>query len=89
MWAQEHSAGFIGVKGKGSRPRGCRMGAAGTADPASLARWTTAQDRDAGGDECYALSAAHRLSVALPAKRGFSARSTVYNIFRKFQCEGT
>ena len=33
------------------RSEGCGVGVAGTADPASLARWTTAQDRHASGDE--------------------------------------
>jgi len=49
------------------------MGAAGPADPAGLARRTTAQDRHAGGNERHSLAVAHRLSVALPAARGISA----------------
>jgi transposase len=64
------------------------MGAAGTADSAGLARRATAQDRNAGDDKCHSLSAAHRLSVRYLPCDGFPPRSTVYNIFGKFQREG-
>src|SRR5215831_14618623 len=49
------------------RSAGCGMGAAGAADPAGAPWRTTAQDRHAGGDERHPVSAAHRLSLALPA----------------------
>jgi hypothetical protein len=71
------------------RSAGCRVGAAGAADPQGITGRATAQDGHAGGDERHSLPAAHRLSVALPAARRFSSPSTVYNIFRKFQREGT
>ena len=65
------TGGFIGATGRvPERPEGCAIGAAG---PAGLARRATAQDRNAGGDECHFLSAARQLSVALPAARGVSA----------------
>ena len=48
----------------------------------------TAQDRHARGDERHLLFAAHWLPLALSAPRQLSARSTVYNIFRKFQRDG-
>jgi transposase len=46
------------------------------------------QDRHADGDERDFLPPAHGLPVALPPTRWFPPRSTVYNIFRKFQREG-
>jgi transposase len=61
------------------------VGTAGADDPAGAARRTTAQDRHAGGDERYSLSAAHGLPLAISA---VPPRSTVYNIFRKFQRDG-
>jgi transposase len=64
------------------------VGAVGVADPSGQDRRTTAPDRHACGDERDLLSAAHRLPLALSAPRSLSARSTVYNIFRKLQHEG-
>src|SRR6516162_11138226 len=55
------------------RSEGCGVGVGGTADPASLARWTTAQDRHASGDERHSVFAAHRLPVALSAALRLSA----------------
>ena len=52
----------------------------------SLAWRTATQDRYAGGDERDLLSASHRLPVA--PRDEFPPRSTVYNIFRKFQKDG-
>jgi transposase len=49
-----------------------------------VSEWTTAQDRQARGDERHSLFAAHRPPVALSAPRQLSA----YNIFRKFQRDG-
>ena len=70
------------------RSEGCGVGAVGTGDPRGVARWVTAQDRHARGDERHLLFAAHWVALALSAPRQFSARSTVYNIFRKFQRDG-
>jgi transposase len=65
------------------------VGTAGADDPAGAARRAAAQDRYAGGDECHPVPAAHRLPLARYLPRdGFPPRSTVYNIFRKFQREG-
>src|SRR5271168_3959324 len=55
------------------RSAGCRVGAAGAADPWSNTRRATAQDGHAGSDERHSLPAAHRLPVALPAPRQLSA----------------
>jgi transposase len=55
------------------RSAGCRVGAARAADPQGVAGRATAQNRHAGGD--------------LP-RDSFPLRSTVYNIFRKFQRDG-
>ncbi len=65
------------------------MGAAGTADPRGDTRRATPQDRHAGGDErdFYLLRTGCPWRY-LP-REGFPPRSTVYNIFRKFQREGT
>ena len=63
------------------------MGAAGTADSAGLARRATAQDRNAGDAILYLLRTGCPWRY-LP-RDGFPPRSTVYNIFRKFQREGT
>jgi hypothetical protein len=71
------------------RSAGCRVGAARAADPQGVTGRATAQDGHAGGDERHSLPAAHRLSVALLPRDGFPPRSTVHNIFRKFQREGT
>ena len=65
------------------------MGAAGANDPAGPARRTTAQDRHAGGDERVSVFAAGRLPWRyryLP--RDSFPRSTVCNIFGKFQLDG-
>ena len=64
------------------------MGAAGAADPRGVAGWETAQDGHARGDERHLIFAAHRLPLALSARDSFPPRSTVYNIFRKFQRDG-
>ena len=67
-----------------------RSGAAEAADPTGAARRAAAQDRHAGGDELYLL---HLLRTGCPwrylPRDGFPPRSTVDNIFRKFQREGT
>ena len=70
------------------RSEGCGVGAAGTADPRGVAGWATAQDRHARGDERHLLFAAHWVALALSARDSFPPRSTVYNIFRKFQRDG-
>jgi len=62
------------------------VGAAGAADPQGVTGRATAQDGHAGGDERHSLPAAHRRYLP---HDGFPPRSTVYNIFRKFQREGT
>jgi hypothetical protein len=64
------------------------VGAAGAPDPQGVARRATTQNRHAGGDECRSLSAAHRLPWRYLPRDGFPPRSTVYNIFRKFQRDG-
>jgi len=64
------------------------MGATGATGSGGQDRRATAQDRHARGNECDLLFAAHRLPVALSAGELFPPRSTVYNIFRKFQHEG-
>jgi transposase len=65
------------------------VGAAAAADPGGVAGRATAQDRrHAGGDERHSVFAAHRLPLALSAPDAFPPRSTVYNIFRKFQRDG-
>jgi len=70
------------------RSAGCGVGATGTADPTGPARRATAQDRHAGSDERHSLSAADRVPWRYLPGDGFPPRSTVYNIFRKFQHEG-
>src|SRR5260370_40208472 len=55
------------------RSAGCRVDAAGAADPQGVTGRATAQDGHAGGDERHSLPAAHRLSVALPAAPRLSA----------------
>src|SRR5260370_42581903 len=72
------------------RSGGCRVGVARAADPQGVTGRATAQDGHAGGDERHSLPAAHRGCPwrYLPHD-GFPPRSTVYNIFRKFQREGT
>jgi transposase len=61
-------------------------GAAEAADPRGVAGWATAQDRYARSDERCSLFAAHTGCPwrYLPCN-SFPPRSTVYNIFRKFQ----
>ena len=70
------------------RSAGCGVGATGTADPTGPTRRATAQDRHAGSDERHSLSAADRVPWRYLPGDGFPPRSTVYNIFRKFQHEG-
>ena len=64
------------------------MGAAETIDPRSVARRVAPQNRYAGGDERNLLSASHWLPLAYLPRDEFPPRSTVYNIFRKFQNDG-
>ena len=69
------------------RSKGCGVGTAGAADPQGVARGATAQDRHAGSDQRHSIFAAHRVVGYLP-RDNFPLRSTVYNIFRKFPCDG-
>jgi transposase len=71
------------------RPAGYGVGAAAANDPAGAARRKTAQDRHAGGDERHSLFAADPGCPwrYLP-RDSFPSRSTVYNVFRKFQRDG-
>jgi hypothetical protein len=64
------------------------MGAAGAADPWGIDGRATAQDRHAGGDERHFVFAAHRLPWRYLPRDSSPPRSTVYNIFRKFQRDG-
>ena len=64
------------------------MGTAVTADPRGVTGWATAQDRHAGSDE----SIFYLLRTGCPwrylPRDSFPPRSTVYNIYRKFQRDG-
>jgi len=71
------------------RPAGCGVGAAGAADPAGPARGATAQDRHAGGDERHSVLLRTGCPWRYLPRDSFPPRSTVYNIFRKFQRDGT
>jgi hypothetical protein len=64
------------------------LGAAGADDPAGAARRAAALDRDAGCDERHPVPAARRLPWRYLPRDSSPPRSTVYNIFRKFQREG-
>ena len=64
------------------------MGAAEAFDSRSLSWRAATQDRYAGGDERDLLSASHRLPWRYLPRDEFPPRSTVYNIFRKFQKDG-
>jgi transposase len=70
----------------------CGVGAAGAADPVGAARRAAAQDLYAGGDERHSYLL-YLLRTGCPwrylSRDGFPPRSTVDNIFRKFQREGT
>jgi hypothetical protein len=90
------SVGFTGGRAMGTeRSKRCEVGAAGAADPQSVASGTTSQDRHAGGDKRHSVSdkrhsifTVHPVPVALFAARQLSAALKVYNIFRKFQHDG-
>src|SRR6202171_666714 len=76
-------------QGVSERSEGCGMGAAGAADPAGVAR-----GRPRKTDMRAAMTAIlYLLRTGCPwrylPREGFPPRSTVYNIFRKFQREGT
>ena len=64
------------------------MGASGAVDPSGEVRRAAAHHGYARDDERDFLSPADGLSVAVSAARPVSPRSTVYNIFRKFQHDG-
>jgi transposase len=83
--APDLSAGGRGLSG---RFEGCGVGAAEAPDPTGVARRAIAQDQHAGGAGRDSLSAAHRCRWRYLPRDGFPPRSTVYNIFRKFQREG-
>jgi putative transposase len=89
MWTEEQRR--IYRRDGGDRPsdlRECGVGAAGADDPAGAARRAAAQDRHAGGDERHPVPAARRLPWRYLPRESFPPRSTVYNIFRKFQRDG-
>ena len=65
------------------------MGGAGAADTAGVARRTSTQHRPARGHERDLLSARTGSPWRYLPRDGFPPRSTVYNIFRKFQADGT
>jgi hypothetical protein len=66
----------------------CGVGAAGAADPQSVAGWATTQDRHAGGDERNSFPLRTDCPWRYLPRNSFPPRSTVYNIFRKFQRNG-
>jgi transposase len=84
--APDLSAGGRGVS---KRPQRCGVSAVGADDPAGPARRPTAQDRHACGDErlLYLLRTGCSWCY-LPRDSSFPPRSTVCNIFCKFQRDG-
>jgi putative transposase len=89
MWTEEHRR-IYRREGNGypSDLRDVEWARLEPTDPAGPTRRSIAQDRDAGGDERDSLSAAHRLPLRYLPRDRFPPRSTVYNIFRKFQGDG-
>jgi transposase len=64
------------------------MGAVGAADPRGVAGWTTSEDRHARGDERHFYLLRTGCPWRYLPRDSFPPRSTVYNIFRKFQRDG-
>ena len=65
------------------------MGAAGTADPRGDTRRATPQDRHRAAMNAILYLLRTGCPWRYLPREGFPPRSTVYNIFRKFQREGT
>jgi transposase len=61
------------------------VGAAGTADPRGVAVRATVQDRHARGDERHIYLLRTGGPWRYLPRDSFPPRSTVYNVFRKFQ----
>lgn len=65
------------------------MGRAVLADPCRLARRPAAQNRHARGHDAILYLLRTDCPWCYLPRDGFPPRSTVYNIFRKFQADGT
>jgi transposase len=83
MWTEEHRR-IYRREGSGY-PSDLR---AGTAEPRGVAGWATAQDRHARGDERHLLLLRTGWPWRYLPRDSFPPRSTVYNIFRRFQRDG-